>query len=221
MHQAIFIELWGQFLYFYFAEQSDDFGEASFIRGRTEDKLSLVYRSTDRPESFKIFRKAARTKLVHGGETYTFRCTGCEKVSAKGIVGTTKVRNGRILTDPTIGHNRECVDVSAIDVEALRISREMRDNCRKGERPMQAHSEALINVSALFPNDQTIAEAIQDKIGPYHKNRQSLYKYRFFTVHSCSSANFMLISGILLKNSYQSKIRPSCPWNTKSRCRRG
>lgn len=105
-----------------------DYGIPDFIMTRHFKKM-LLYKCTFGNDQYYVFRKSHSTPLSGGGISESYRCIECEKADAR-IVGSTVIRNDRIVKNPQVGHNRDCTPLTQIKVDALQIKREMKLSCR-------------------------------------------------------------------------------------------
>lgn len=122
-------------LFFNMAALLSDYGKPQYIRTRCMNNL-LVYKSAYGVDKYFTFRKTSSTQLAGGGISDSYRCVQCEKSNAR-IVSRIVIRNDKIVKNPEIGHNRDCTPLSKVQVESLKIKREMKLSCQQGIRQGQ------------------------------------------------------------------------------------
>lgn len=87
------------------------------------------------------------------------------------------VRDGIIVSNPSIGHKPECLPSNFAEVEALKLSREARKTCsRETNRPLVVYRQAVNEIPRRIanPEDQV---AVSVEFPSYKKIKSSLYRY--------------------------------------------
>lgn len=163
------------------ASSRTDYGKAVYILTRRMNATLLVYRSRTDEGRFYLFRKASGGKHLRDGTIADYyRCQKCEGCGGGTIARTVVHRSnkdddGRITSDPDVGHSRLCVPLTEVDIEGIRMKREMALSCQQGQRPLQAY-QATMEEAAILTSTVEEEVSLANKIGSYRANRSTLYK---------------------------------------------
>lgn len=139
-----------------------------------------MLKSTTCKERVYLFRRTSSKVCRSGLISDYYRCIKCEAAKGGSVARTVVHRrcsddSGRVVRDPEYGHSRNCVPVTTVDAEAMRMKREMRLSCQRGQRPMQAY-QATVEEASLLATTTDDEVSLVSKIGSYYSNRSSLYK---------------------------------------------
>lgn len=151
-----------------------DFGEAKFVLTSKLKSQLLVCPCEDDPDRSHLFYKNSSKRLACGTVSTYFICKSCSDVAVSGSARVT-VRNGLVVSDPSLGHHPDCIPFLNSEIEALQLIREAKGTCRNGQRPMQAYQEALSKIPARFL-DQATQENVELAVGSYSQHRSSFYR---------------------------------------------
>ena len=151
-----------------------DFGLASFIQTKQLTKQLLVYSSESNPSNFYLFYQNSKKRLADGSESSYFMCKKCKETICSAIASVT-IRQGRILNNPEIGHGSQCFPFTHAQVESMKIIGEAKEVCSRGQRPLQAFQNALLDIPRNSSN-QIEQETVELSIGSYKRHRSSFYR---------------------------------------------
>lgn len=99
-----------------------DFGPADLILTKHMNQQMLIYECNGQPQNFYLFRQKSRKRLANGQESIYYVCRGCEQgfdgnAGAAVHLARVAVREGRVITDPNLGHTNLCQPIPKAEVE--------------------------------------------------------------------------------------------------------